>query len=680
MIERPYPGLRPFTREESFIFFGREEQTDQLLEKLGYTRFLSVVGLSGCGKSSLVRAGMIAALESGYLASAGAHWRVAAMRPGNSPVLALAKALLQDSALKPEQLPLSSTPLQTENDILPFLVATLRRGPLGLVDILHETPLPAETNLLLVVDQFEELFRYQHHENQDEIEAFVSLLLASAQQQEVPIYIVITMRSDFIGECAQFQELPEMLNAGQFLVPRLTRDQQRDAIVKPARVFDGEIAPQLVNHLLNEMGNVPDQLPVLQHCLMRMWTQVRAIAERQSEDIEPEPTDEPTYGAILLMKDYEEVGGLKHALSKHADEAFSELDEREQQLAERLFRCLSERSFERRDTRHPTALWKAARLAGVSETAVQKIVEVFRRSDRCFLLPAAGAPLQHDTMLDISHESLIQQWDRMNTWVEEEARSAENYKRLEQTARLWKAQQAALWTTPDLENALAWKKWEQPTPEWARRYGEDFGLAMEFLDASHEAQERQRKQEEQEQKKVIRRRFGLGLLIVLIAYLVGFLAVWGWQGEEFKRKYFESIMKQAVENTSKFAKTTVTSYLTEINHDLTNTEYYQGLTVLLVFLFAQKDLSEQLVNETFQEILTLSEKLFNENIIADLDENTKKSLSRVYYEFSRFFCVRQELEKASLAIENALKIARFVENNTENIEKLLSCQKRGCCE
>ncbi len=105
MSDFPYPGLRPFKREESDIFFGREEQTDQLLEKLSQTRFISVVGLSGCGKSSLVRAGMIAALESGYMASAGPYWRVATMWPGNHPLRNLAKALLSDSALGPKYFP-----------------------------------------------------------------------------------------------------------------------------------------------------------------------------------------------------------------------------------------------------------------------------------------------------------------------------------------------------------------------------------------------------------------------------------------------------------------------------------------------------------------------------------------------------------------------------------------------
>ena len=99
----PYPGLRPFRGDETDIFFGREEQTDQLLEKLGHSRFLAVVGPSGCGKSSLVRAGMIAGLDTGFMAGAGARWRVAVMRPGSRPLRRLAGSLLTESALGPER-------------------------------------------------------------------------------------------------------------------------------------------------------------------------------------------------------------------------------------------------------------------------------------------------------------------------------------------------------------------------------------------------------------------------------------------------------------------------------------------------------------------------------------------------------------------------------------------------
>ncbi len=501
----PYPGLRPFRRDETDIFFGREEQTDELLEKLGRSHFLAVVGPSGCGKSSLVRAGMIAGLETGFMASAGARWRVAELRPGSHPLKRLAKALTEETALRPER--------GDDPEAVAFLHATLRRGPLGLVEVLRETPLPEHTNLLVLVDQFEEIFRYRTGRVSDESDAFVALLLETAKQQEAPIYVVLTMRSDFLGHCALFTGLPEAMNDSQYLTPRLTRDQRQAAIVGPARVYGGDVEPALVNRLLNEMGADPDQLPLMQHLLMRMWT--RSRPERGGSD--------PDAGRVLTLDDYEAAGGLANALSIHADEAFLELDSEHQAIAERMFRALTDRSSEHHDTRRPVPLEEVAAVAGVAWEEVAEVVEVFRRPGCSFITPPLGETIYPNTTLDISHESLIRQWTRLNKWVSEEADSARIYRRLEETARLWKAREAALWRTPDLENGLAWRENERPTAEWARRYGGDFGLAMGFLDESEKAHRAAELAEEAARRRelTLTRRVaaavGVGAVIALIA-------------------------------------------------------------------------------------------------------------------------------------------------------------------
>jgi hypothetical protein len=329
----PYPGLRPFRRDESDIFFGREEQTDQLLEKLGQARFLAVVGPSGCGKSSLVRAGMMAALEAGFIVSAGVRWRVAEMRPGNHPLLRLAEALLEPSALGAER-------HEGGAGAAAFLHATLRRGPLGLSEAVRETPLPDNTNVLLLVDQFEEIFRYRREGDPDEADAFVSLLLAAVAQREARIYVVLTMRSDFLGECAVFRGLPEAMNDSQFLTPRLTREQARAAIVGPAAVHQGTVAPNLVNRLLNDMTTGLDQLPLMQHVLMRMWTRVSCVQSVSGTTATAQRSG-AAEDITLTLEDYNAVGGLAKALSYHADEAFGELDVGRQRVAEVLFRALT---------------------------------------------------------------------------------------------------------------------------------------------------------------------------------------------------------------------------------------------------------------------------------------------------------------------------------------------------
>jgi hypothetical protein len=235
-----------------------------MVNRLAQHHLLAVTGTSGSGKSSLVNAGLIEAVEIGLLAEAGAVWRIAQLRPRDRPMAELAAALV--TALGDERY---------ENDI-ELRRAALERGPLALVEQLTERPLPGGGNLLIVVDQFEELFRYRGLAGREEAEAFVALLLATAGQRAVPIYVVLTMRSDYFGECAQFEGLAEVISDAQYLCPRLTREQITAAIEGPAAVFGGRVDPLLVSRILNDMGTNPDQLPLMQHALMRLWDDAKA--------------------------------------------------------------------------------------------------------------------------------------------------------------------------------------------------------------------------------------------------------------------------------------------------------------------------------------------------------------------------------------------------------------------
>ncbi|PYT05231.1 MAG: hypothetical protein DMF65_00670, partial [Acidobacteria bacterium] len=210
----PFPGLRPFEFGESHLYFGRDGQSDQLIRKLASTRFVAVVGTSGSGKSSLVRAGLLPDLFGGFMSSAGSHWRVCLMRPSNDPLGNLARALCATEVF--------GSDIEENAQIQTAITeATLRRGSLGLVEAVRQNRQPSNESLLVVVDQFEELFRFARvsasEQYRYEAAAFVKLLLEAARQREHSIYVVLTMRSDFLGDCAQFWDLPEAINEGQYL-------------------------------------------------------------------------------------------------------------------------------------------------------------------------------------------------------------------------------------------------------------------------------------------------------------------------------------------------------------------------------------------------------------------------------------------------------------------------------
>ena len=302
-LPNPFPGLRPFEPDEDHLFFGREKQIDELLRRLRGTRFLSVVGASGSGKSSLVRCGLIPALQGGSMAGAGSGWRIAILRPGEDPIGHLAAALSVPECLGAGE---------EFADVRRVLVeATLRRSTLGLAEAVREARVPAHENILVVVDQFEELFRFRRNQAGagDDAAAFVKMLLEAARHDTLPIYIVLTMRSDFMGDCMQYPGLPEAVNDGLYLVPRMSRDELRSAIAGPVAVGGGRIAPRLVVRLLNEVGDNSDRLPVLQHALMRTWDYWR----RHGGDGQP-----------IDMAHYEAIGGIERALSLHAEEAYAE--------------------------------------------------------------------------------------------------------------------------------------------------------------------------------------------------------------------------------------------------------------------------------------------------------------------------------------------------------------------
>ncbi len=242
--QNPFPGLRPFREDEERFFFGRERQVDTMVNKLSATCFLAVVGTSGSGKSSLVNCGLRPALHRGLMASAGPAWRMAQFRPGVDPIHSLAEALAAEGVLYSgykEDVPIEE------------IVETYLRGSRkGVVETFRKARLPEGTNLLIVADQFEELFRYQKLGTPDGKEqysisetaiAFVNLLLEASAQHDYPIYVVITMRSDFLGDCSQFYGLPEAINEGQYLVPRMTRDERRASIAGPVSVGGAKINP-----------------------------------------------------------------------------------------------------------------------------------------------------------------------------------------------------------------------------------------------------------------------------------------------------------------------------------------------------------------------------------------------------------------------------------------------------
>jgi hypothetical protein len=457
----PFPGLRPFDTDESLVFFGRDGQSDMLLEKLWDTRFVAVVGTSGSGKSSLVRAGLLPALRGGFMNDAGSGWHIAMFRPINDPIGNLARALLKANIF-------ARGGSESASERLQIIEETLRHSSLGLIEVARRAQLSPFDNLLIVADQFEELYRFEPSskvENpKDEASAFVKLLLEVTRQQEIPIFVILTMRSDYLGESARFWGLPEAINRGQFLIPRMDDDERREAIEGPVRVRGGKISWALVNRLLNDAGDDPQRLPILQHAIMRTWD----YWEKHRNESEPIGIDH-----YINPR----VGGMEGALSLHAEEAYGELSNNQKIIAEKMFKRLTEKSAGKRESRFSATVGEIEKVAETNKGELLPVIEAFRQEGRSFLMPPVPTALKADTVLDISHESLISGWARLSKWVEGEADSAKTYGRLVDDALRY-PEHTRLLTNPELQSTLLWREREQPNEAWAKRYWTDFGKAL----------------------------------------------------------------------------------------------------------------------------------------------------------------------------------------------------------
>ena len=504
----PFPGLRPFGIDESHLFFGREGQSDEVLMKINQNKFVAVIGASGSGKSSFLYCGVIPILYGGFLTQSGANWNVVVTRPGGGPIDNLAESLLKsnvDYVIAEGE----------EKQVKKTITSTLLRGSsLGLVEAVEQLKSSQNQNILILVDQFEELFRFKKSEEgsgsgtSNESLAFVNLLL-EAVRSDASIYVAITMRSDFIGECAQFPELTKLINDSHYLIPQMTREQKRAAIAGPVAVGGAAVAPRLVQQLLNDLGDNPDQLPILQHALMRTWS----FWEQNHEE-----------GEVLDLHHYESIGGMKEALSQHANEAFEELTPRQKEIAEFLFKALTEKGGDNHGIRRPTRLGTIAAIANAPEEEVKAVIERFRAPGRSLLMPPMGVPLNANTMIDISHESLMRIWVRLKVWVEEEGEAVDMYQRLSEAAAMYQQGKTGLWRPPDLQLALNWKDKHKPSLVWASRYNPAFERTMVFLETSKQAFETEQKIKEMLQRRMLKRTRIVAIILGTAAVIsIGFL-------------------------------------------------------------------------------------------------------------------------------------------------------------
>jgi WD40 repeat protein len=498
----PFPGLRPFLPEESYLFFGREAESEEVIRKLLANRFITVTGASGSGKSSLVYCGVLPKLMK-LADNASYSWKIVAFRPGNDPMGNL-MAALNEAISGPD----------IKESVSQSVESVLKSDRDGISTIVKNMVTKGNDKVLIVVDQFEELFRYNTSVTGflpgGKAATFVRLLENAVGQKEVEIYLVITLRSDFIGECAHFQEFTQLINNSNYLLPYMSKVNYKAVIEGPVKYAGASIDKELVETLLNDIGDRSDQLPVLQHTMMRTWSHWQELDE----------PDKP-----VSLSDYESVGSMSNAMSRHANEAFEDLGLRGREICEKIFKTITEKGPDNKGIRHPLSVKSIKLILQCTSEELFEVIEKFRVSSRSFITPRENIPLNEDSVIDLSHESLIRLWDRLKGWVDDEAAAIQMYLRLSEASAMYQMGKTTLLKPPDLLLALKWREEQKPTVTWAERFDAAFERAMVYLRTSEkeylaEQENKIRLQKKQNIRSKIISRFLGGTAIIAIGLML----------------------------------------------------------------------------------------------------------------------------------------------------------------
>ena len=583
----PYPGLRPFTEEESIFFKGRDLHIRQIVKLLEENKMAFITGASGDGKSSMVYAGVVPYIRAGFFKAYFNSWIIADFKPQRNPLRSLSESLAKEIGIEKQE---------CEEE--------LQNGFSSIIDIYKKKNLYSQDpnkgkNLLIIADQFEEIFtnsdNFNDSQPSEESYTAINLLLETIRLSiidNLPIYVIFTMRSDFISQCTVFKNLPEYIAYSQFFVPQLKRTEICQVIEEPALLAGGKVSKRLREILVNNLNNGFDQLPVLQHALNLLWKMADngkkeldlihlakiagisrdVLSEDEKKDFDSWFIKRPEY-----EKKYFEKPDLNNVLNAHAgilyESAFEYFlknaswaqknitQQESKEIIETTFKSLV-KIDNNRPVRNRCTLDEITGMIGkenISNATVCGVINIFRNSDNTLLKPFIEDEnletkyLSGDTVLDITHEALIRNWKKLSSWCLEMETNEKDFQDFNSQLKRWLnsgKKKEFLLTEGNYGFVNAWYQRSRPNAYWLARYDnskttqkEKYKKALELFENSTEYLEESHNAIIEKEKAKKRR-----LRTVFIAIAVFLLTMTGFTSWALMEKSTADEQRQLAEN------------------------------------------------------------------------------------------------------------------------------------
>lgn len=402
----PYKGLSFFdaSDEDAKYFYGRRELTDQLLDKVRQGNFLAILGASGSGKSSVLRAGLLHQLKLGHRLSGSDQWEIHVLMPGNHPLQSLALAFVDPNSSGTER----AKQLADAEELI-------GKGATGLRQLVQASPVG---RVILAIDQFEEAFTLC----QDNVERqqFFQCLLDGLAQTETKLCLILAMRADFLGKSLEqdYNGLAQQIQDNMIAVTPMGREELRQAIVEPARQAGLDVEPELVQEMLTDVEGSPGSLPLLQYTLTELWK--HATHNR------------------LDLKTYSQLGGVMGTLQKRATAVYEQFPDEQKPVVKHLFLALTQLGEGTEDTRRRVRkpeLVNQQYSASLVDRVVQQLAD--EKLVVTNELIEKGRIDGYVSVIDISHETLIRHWTLLRKWIEENRDVLRQERRIELAAEEW---------------------------------------------------------------------------------------------------------------------------------------------------------------------------------------------------------------------------------------------------
>jgi uncharacterized protein YjbI with pentapeptide repeats len=403
VLNTPYKGLAYFKDDDARFFFGRTALTDLLLDRLQQSNFLALLGASGSGKSSVLRAGLLNQLRQGRL-SGSDRWELRVMLPTEHPLKSLANEFV-DQKLgnidRAAQLAIAEKLLSDGKDGLRRLVET-SKAP----------------RVVLVIDQFEESFTLC--QNLEEREQFFACLIGALEIAADKFCLAIAMRADFFGKCVEreYGGLSKRIAAHLMAVTPMNDDELREAIAKPAEIFGCEVEPILIEEIVRDVAGAPANLPLMQFALSELW---------QLRD-----------GNRLTLQAYkQELGGITGALEKRANTVYAQFtDELDKMAVKHIFLSLTQLGEGTEDTRRRVVMSNLVKTT-LSLEAIERVVRKLADEKLVVTDDREKGKVSGDAIVDVAHEALIRGWKLLRGWLDEDRQNLRQQRWIEDRAIEW---------------------------------------------------------------------------------------------------------------------------------------------------------------------------------------------------------------------------------------------------